>query len=84
MNTSSVIALVGGAGLFIFLIRNKKYLAFTDETIGELAKVTWPTREETVRASVTVILTTVFIASLLSAYDYVWKNLADFFLFTEG
>jgi preprotein translocase SecE subunit len=46
--------------------------------------VTWPSREETVRASTTVVLTTLFMASLLAVYDFTWKNLADLFLFTEG
>jgi preprotein translocase subunit SecE len=59
-------------------------MVFTDEVVGELARVTWPTRDETVRASVTVIFTTIFSASLLAAYDFLWKNIADYFLFSGG
>jgi len=75
---------VGGAITFGALIRHPRAMQFSDEVIDELTKVTWPTREETVRASVTVVLTTAFVATLLAAYDYLWKNLADIFLFTQG
>ena len=84
LNTSSVIALVAGGLTFGALIRNRRALEFTDEVVGELAAVTWPTRDETVRASTTVVLTTLFTAAVLAFYDLIWKNLADIVLFTEG
>ena len=80
VSTSSLIAILSGGVTFIVLIRNQRAMVFTDEVVGELAHVTWPTREETVRASITVIFTTIFSASLLAAYDFVWKNIADYFL----
>ena len=81
-STSGTIAVVTGAITFILLIRNERVLRFTDEVVGELARVTWPSRDETVRASVVVIFTTIFTASLLAAFDFLWKNLADYFLFS--
>lgn len=84
VSTSSLIALVSGAGAFVAMIRNPEWVKFTDEVIIELAKVTWPTRDETVRATTTVIFTTIFVAALLGFYDLIWKNVADVFLFTEG
>lgn len=77
---SSAIAFASGIGAFVFLIRYRRAMTFTDEVIGELFKVTWPSREETLRASITVVATTVFTAALLAAYDLIWKNVADFFL----
>lgn len=75
-----------GLGAFtlslIILVRYKRALMFTDEVVGELKQVTWPTRDETLSASTTVVLTTFFTAGLLAAYDFIWKNLADYFLFT--
>lgn len=82
ISISSLISVIAGVATFIVLIRNQKVMVFTDEVVGELARVTWPTRDETVRASVTVVFTTIFTASLMAAYDYVWKNIADYFLFT--
>ena len=84
LNFSTLIALGTGALTFVALIRYPTAIRFTDETVGELAQVTWPTRDETVRASTTVVLTTLFTAAVLAAYDLIWKNLADLILFTES
>ena len=56
INTSSLMALVSGVACFFLLIRNRKVIRFTDEVVTELKQVTWPTRDETVRASTTVVL----------------------------
>ena len=84
INTSTLLGLVTGGVTFFGMIRSKKAIEFCDETVGELYKVTWPTKDETIRATTTVIMTTLFIAAVLAAYDIVWKNLADLVLFTEG
>jgi preprotein translocase SecE subunit len=81
---SGLIAMLTGAGGFLFVLRNQRYTTFIDEVVGELAKVAWPTREETVRASLTVVGTTIFTAALLAGYDFVWKNVADYFLFSAS
>lgn len=81
---SSLIAVLVGGGGFLFVIRSRRYMTFIDEVVGELAKVSWPTREETVRASITVVATTVFTASLMAGYDLIWKNVADYFLFSAS
>ena len=78
---SSVIAVLAGAGVFGFMTRSRRVMTFTDEVIGELFKVSWPTRDETLRASITVVATTAFTAGLLAAYDYLWKNVADYVFF---
>ena len=75
-----VVAFVTGG----VLLRHERAKRFTDEVVGELLRVTWPTRDETVRATVTVVFTTLFVAALLGIYDLIWKNLADLVLFTEG
>lgn len=83
VNTSTALSLVVGALTFAILIRNRKALGFASEVVGELQQVTWPSRDEAVRGSTTVVLTTIFAASLLAVYDFIWKNLADLVLFTE-
>ncbi len=84
ISTSSALGIVGWAVASVVLMRSRKVLLFTDEVVGELMQVAWPTREETLRASTTVVLTTFFTAAVLAAYDFFWKKLANFFLFTEG
>lgn len=78
---STVIAFVAGAVVFGVMTRNRRIMTFTDEVVGELIKVSWPTRDETLRASVTVVGTTAFTASLLALYDLLWKNVADYVFF---
>jgi len=84
INLSSMIAVGAGALTFGVMIRHPKVVPFTGECVGELGKVTWPDKDETVKASTTVIFTTLFTAALLGVYDLIWKNIADLFLFTEG
>lgn len=81
---SSVLAVASGAITMIALLRNHRAVAFALEVVEELSKVTWPTREETMRASTTVVVTTLLVAALLGMYDFLWKNLADLVLLTEG
>ena len=84
LSVTSLVAIVGAAGSFAYLIRSRQSLLFTDEIMQELAKVAWPNREETLRASTTVVVTTLLVAGLLGVYDLCWKNLADLILFTES
>ena len=84
ISSSTMLGIGACLATFFGMIRSRKAIEFCDETVGELYKVTWPTKDETIRASTTVIMTTLFIAAVLAAYDLVWKNLADLVLFTEG
>lgn len=84
VNTTTLLAVASGVAAFVVLIRNRTAMQFTDEVVHELARVTWPSKDETSRATTTVVFTTLFVAALLGIYDFLWKNLADLFLFTEG
>jgi len=81
VSLSSIVAMLAGAIVFVVMTRTRRIMTFTDEVIGELFKVSWPTRDETLRASITVVATTAFTAALLAAYDYLWKNVADYVFF---
>lgn len=84
ISTSTLAALATGVITTFALLRTRKAVRFTDEVVGELAKVTWPTRDETTSATTTVIAATLFLAALLAVYDLLWKSVADWVLFTEG
>ncbi len=45
-------------------------VAFVREAFDELKKVTWPTREDVIRLTFTVILISVMVAIFLGAIDY--------------
>ena len=54
---------------------------FIGEIVGELRKVTWPTREEAIRLTIMVLIVCVVIAAFLGAVDYAFHHLVTgFFL----
>ena len=54
---------------------------FIGETIAELKKVTWPTRQETTYLTTIVIIATVVVAIILWAIDFGFTELIDAILF---
>ena len=54
-----------------------KFADFLISVEGEMAKVSWPSRDELVRSSIVVILTIFFFAAVLFAYDIIWKWLLE-------
>ena len=83
-NASSLVAMVAGVVTFFALLKSQAAYSFTDESIDELRKTTWPDKDETVRSTAVVIGTTAFLAVALGSYDLVWAKLTSLFLFTEG
>ena len=48
---------------------------FYRETIGELRKVTWPTRQEAINLTVIVLIVVFSMAALLGTVDYMFNEL---------
>lgn len=48
------------------------------EVVGELSKVTWPSRKETQVSTGVVIVTSVIAAAILGAMDLVWSTVTDY------
>lgn len=69
----TVVALIG----CWFAYRVVNYPRFADFLVSveaEMAKVSWPSREELYRATVVVIVVMLLLALVLFAFDYVWSN----------
>jgi len=49
-----------------------KITDYITETRGELKRVTWPTRAQTVGYTILVILISVFVALFLGLFDYIF------------
>ncbi len=82
-NATSLVSIALSIGTFITLMRMSTVISYTDEVIGELRKVVWPTRDETVR-NATIVLGTVLVLSLiLGAYDYIWGAITKVFLYSD-
>lgn len=58
----------------------QKIVTFIKESRIELQKVTWPTRDETVRYTATVILISAVIAVFLGGLDYLFRYLLNTFI----
>jgi preprotein translocase subunit SecE len=54
-------------------------LGYFREVIGELRKVIWPSREETRRLTIMVIIISVVVGAFLGAIDMGFTELVDLF-----
>ena len=53
---------------------------FIAETVGELRKVSWPTRKEATYLTVIVLVVTGIMSVILGAFDWVFSKLFEFIL----
>ncbi|MDP2308238.1 MAG: preprotein translocase subunit SecE [Pseudomonadota bacterium] len=81
---STLIGIVVAITALAVLLRTERARSFTDSVVTELQRVTWPTREETLGNTGIVVGATIFFATLLSAYDFLWAKLTGIFLYTTG
>lgn len=58
----------------------QKGVTFLRESRVELKKVTWPTREETIRYTMAVIVISLVTAGILGAADFIFKTLLTKFV----
>ena len=61
-----------------------KVISFLNEAKEELNKVAWPTREQTIRYTVLVILVTVVVGVALGGLDYILTLLTTFLIENYG
>lgn len=58
----------------------QRALTFFKEARGELKKVTWPTREDTIRHTVTVVVISAALAIFLGLLDFVFQFMLNTFI----
>ena len=69
------LAIILAAAVTVYAWRHPRINTLAKEIATELSKVTWPTRKETSAFTVTVIVTTVIAAVILSLFDMFWSAL---------
>lgn len=69
----SGVAAALGIGTAFALYRNAKSFQFVHEVVSELARVTWPTKDETYYSTIVVIVTSVIAALYCGVFDAVWS-----------
>ena len=70
------IALAGAA----FVLTHKPTHALAVEVVDELTRVTWPSREEAMNATVVVIVTVLVCSAYLGIFDAFWLWVTNFVL----
>ena len=70
-------AAVAGLAIAYGLYKNPRVHKLTTEVAGELARVTWPTRDETYTSTIVVIVTSIVAAVYLGVWDFIWSGLTD-------
>jgi len=68
---------IGGLGAWVGyrLVNWPRFADFLISVEAELAKVSWPTQKELVKASLVVIFTILFMSAILFLYDAIWRLL---------
>jgi len=69
---SDVLGLVTAIAATAWLFANDEIYSEALAIGNELSKVTWPNWEDTRKATVVVVITTLVIASILGSFDFVW------------
>jgi preprotein translocase subunit SecE len=55
--------------------KKRSRFAFITDIIGELRKVTWPSRRDTVRLTIMVLIVCIVVGIFLGGLDYVFSEL---------
>ena len=80
----TLVAAVVAGGITYALYRNEKVHRVSQEVVGELAKVSWPSRQETQVSTVVVIITSVIAAAIVGAFDAAWAAITDVIYIYKG
>jgi len=72
------IALVAGFWFGYRIIQWPRFADFLIAVEAEMNKVTWPSKDELIRASIVVMFTIFFLAIALFLFDVVWQQFFSF------
>lgn len=73
---SGTAAVLGILGAFL-LYRHPRVNELAHEVVGELSRVTWPSRDETYYSTMVVIVTSVIAALYTGVFDALWSAFTD-------
>lgn len=70
-------AALSAMAIAVILYRHGKVNRFAREVAAELAKVTWPTRQETWAQTLVVIVVSIIAAVIIGVFDAAWSAVTD-------
>jgi preprotein translocase subunit SecE len=59
---------------------SSKIALFWQETKAEIRRVEWPSKQETIRYTIFVVLFSLIVAALLGAFDFVFLKVLENFI----
>ena len=74
---STLVGLLATAGVLYYMLRDQKIMEVAVDIVAELKRVTWPERQETVAATIVVIVTIFIMSVVLGVFDMVWSRLSN-------
>ena len=77
---TNVLAGLLAAGLVAFCLKHRTTNQLATEVVEELAKVSWPSREETGYATAVVIVTVVVCSAYFGIFDTFWMWVTNWIL----
>ncbi len=54
---------------------------FLSGPLSEIKKITWPTRQETIKYTLTVIVICIIVAIVLGLFDFLYMQLLESYVF---
>lgn len=72
------VLLLAGAWFGFRVVNWPKFADFLIAVEAEMNKVTWPSKDELVRASIVVMFTIFFLAVALFSFDIIWQTVFNF------
>lgn len=73
-----VVAFGIGGTVAVLALRNERLFTLATEVTAELKKVTWPTRQETISATIVVVVTVIVASVFLGLFDALWSFLTRY------
>ncbi len=80
---TTVLAVLISAGVMYWAYMREDYRTYIAEVVIELQKVTWPTLDETKRATIVVIAFSIALSAFLFVSDRVWRYATDLLLLSD-
>lgn len=77
---ATLVALAMAVALGVWAYKRMDYRSYITEVVYEMAKVTWPSGEETKRATMVVAMFTFVASAFIFIADKFWQYVTDFLL----
>ena len=62
-----------GAGIYALIYLNEKSNAYLNEVVVEVSKIAWPTKDETIKSTIVVVIFVIIAGVILGTFDYLWS-----------